>query len=103
METINEDFLKEIYLNVKDELKIKLENEFPSIFKIKTYKIGDKFTIDNELYILSRIDYNHLILINCETGNRFASGLIVNNVRAVTPNELNILMSGKLKDSKKYE
>ena len=58
--------------------------------EVKTYKIGDMFTISghSSIYILTRIAYNDCNFISLSTGNRVVNNFRVENLSNISIEEI---------------
>ncbi len=61
---------------------------------ILTYKIGDYFHTENEIYILSLVNYNQVALISVLSGHRLANPIPVQHYTQITTKELGIIANG---------
>jgi hypothetical protein len=62
-----------------------LDLEFP---QEETYSIGDRFEIEDQEYILSRINNKLCLLINLSTGNYYEGPVPVKDINKITKAEL---------------
>ena len=93
-------FAKEIYSASTPEIKQKIDDKYPGLFK--QYKIGTFFElIDGQMnifstYILAQVETSKVALISLD-GNRFNDPIEVNNVMNITQTEFDLICSNELK------
>jgi hypothetical protein len=71
----------------EDFLNVKFPQE-------ETYFIGDRFEIDGNEYILSRINNKLCLLINLSTGNYYENPIPVEDINKITKVELGRMIGG---------
>jgi len=61
-----------------------------------TFHIGQRFYHDQDVYILAQVMPLRVALINLQTGNRWSDPVAVQNVQAITSEELEYIMAGNI-------
>lgn len=63
-----------------------------------TYKPGDKFKNDREIYVLSQVDSNTVCLIGFKCGNRWENPIQVKDSRFITVKEFLQITNYRIED-----
>lgn len=61
---------------------------------MKTYKRGDKFINDGEIYFINQCGANEVIM-NCNDGDWWSNSVIVSDIFNISENEFNLLCNKK--------
>ena len=90
--TVDKQFVLDAYKAACSDWKLKIEKKFPKLFEQeKTYSIGDRFVLDEDLiggdYVLAQVLPREVCLINIEDGNRLNNPVTVDNPLQITTSE----------------
>ena len=93
--TVDKQFVLDAYRAACSEWKDKLEKKFPKLFEQeKTYRIGDRFVLDEDLiglvggdYVLAQVLPREVCLISIKNGNRLNNPVTVYNPLQITTSE----------------
>lgn len=90
---VSVSFIKEAHNAACSEWKRKLEAKFPEVFvEEKTYKVGNKFKLGGETYLLARTGEGmKVVLIELESGNIYTYSVAVKSQQKITVDEMNAL------------
>lgn len=91
--------------NPRGTLRTGLPNEPPPPSRKKrkpplatVYRIGQRFRVDGEVYLLAQSLPYRVLLINLESGNRWSNAQHVVNPRSVSMEEMSNLLGGDMVD-----
>jgi hypothetical protein len=88
---VSEEFVREAHKAACVDWKLKIEEQFPDLFK-STHKLGNRYLYQGDEFILARVGINEVNLISLYNGNRWSDNIKVKDTDYITQNEFKILV-----------
>lgn len=98
--TIEESFIRQAHKAACQQWKTKIEEKFPEVFPKVIYKVGNRFKLEQEEFILANIGDKQVQAISLKDGGRWNGGTRVEDISNITESELRRILSTYFEDFK---